>query len=44
MAQRLSAYAGSGHVPLNRAYPYNTMNDLVYPVHSNPNPNPNPNP
>ena len=33
MAQRLSSYAGSGHVPLNRAYPYNTMNDLVYPVH-----------
>ena len=20
-------------MPLNRAYPYNTMNDLVYPVH-----------
>ena len=33
MAQRLSSYAGSGHVPLNRAYPYNTMNELVYPVH-----------
>ena len=29
----MSRFAGTGSVRGNREYPFNTMNDIVYPVH-----------